>query len=180
MIPRQIFLTRGFGVHKFQLRSFEQALRMAGIQMCNLVTVTSIFPPRCKLIPKKVGISLLKPGAIQYVVLSKNATDEANRLIAASVGLAKPSKGNVYGYLSEYHSFGEPKKIASDTTEDLAASMLAENMGLTNFDAANAWDDRKALYATAKGYFFTRSITQTATGVRGSWVTVIAAAVLIE
>ncbi|MEM2440028.1 MAG: pyruvoyl-dependent arginine decarboxylase, partial [Candidatus Bathyarchaeia archaeon] len=52
MIPKYFFLTKGVGKHKEQLQSFELALRNAGIQHCNLVNVSSIIPPGCKLIPK--------------------------------------------------------------------------------------------------------------------------------
>jgi arginine decarboxylase len=179
MIPTRIFLTKGVGAHKYKLRSFEQALRMAGIQFCNLVEVSSIFPPRCKFITKKQGLQYLKAGAIQFVVLARNETNEASRLISASVGLAKPLKRDSYGYLSEYHSFGETAQIAGDTAEDLAASMLAETLGMTGFEANVAWDKRKELYKSTKGYFTTRNITQTARGVRGCWVTVVAAAMFI-
>ena len=100
-------------------------------------------------------------------------------MIAASVGMAKPLKKDTYGYLSEYHSYGETATIAGDYAEDLAATMLAETLGLTGFDPDVAWDNRKELYKTAKGYFTSRNITQTARGIRNKWVTVVAAAVLI-
>ena len=45
LIPKQIFFTKGKGVHKDKLASFELALRKAGIEKCNLVYVSSIFPP---------------------------------------------------------------------------------------------------------------------------------------
>jgi arginine decarboxylase len=179
MVPKRIFLTKGVGAHKHKLRSFEQALRMAGIQACNLVQVSSIFPPNCKLVARKQGLTYLKAGAIQHVVLARNETNESNRMVAASVGLAKPLKKDTYGYLSEYHAFGENARISGDYAEDLAASMLAETMGLTGFEADIAWDSRKELYKSTKGFFTSRNITQTARGIAGKWVTVVAAAVLI-
>ena len=45
MIPTRMFLTKGVGVHEHKLASFELALREAGVEMCNLVQVSSIFPP---------------------------------------------------------------------------------------------------------------------------------------
>ncbi len=39
MVPKRVFFTRGVGFHKEELRSFEIALRHAGIEKCNLVTV---------------------------------------------------------------------------------------------------------------------------------------------
>ena len=43
MTPKKIFFTKGVGVHKDKLSSFEVALRSAGIEKCNLVYVSSIF-----------------------------------------------------------------------------------------------------------------------------------------
>ncbi|MGQ9811340.1 MAG: pyruvoyl-dependent arginine decarboxylase, partial [bacterium] len=107
MIPKKLFLTKGVGRHKDKLTSFEQALRNAGIAHLNLVRVSSIFPPGCKLISREQGLKLLSPGEIVYVILSENATQEPHRLIAASLGVAIPKDPTQYGYLSEYHSFGE-------------------------------------------------------------------------
>ena len=43
-VPSKMYLTKGVGTHKYELRSFEMALRDAGIEKCNLVTVSSILP----------------------------------------------------------------------------------------------------------------------------------------
>ena len=47
-LPKKVFLTKGVGVDKHKLTSFECALRDAGIAAFNLVRVSSIFPPHCK------------------------------------------------------------------------------------------------------------------------------------
>jgi arginine decarboxylase len=52
MIPRYVFFTKGVGRHKEHLQSFELALRDAGIQACNIVTVSSILPPAANKSPK--------------------------------------------------------------------------------------------------------------------------------
>src|SRR5262249_50632563 len=49
-VAKKIFLTKGVGKHRERLSSFELALRNAGIAACNIVRVSSIFPPNCKLI----------------------------------------------------------------------------------------------------------------------------------
>jgi len=53
MVPTRLFFTKGVGKHKERLTSFELALRDAGIAAQNLVRVSSIFPPQCKLIGRK-------------------------------------------------------------------------------------------------------------------------------
>jgi len=179
MIPRYFFLTKGVGKHKENLSSFELALRDAGIQHCNIVTVSSIIPPSCKLIPKEKGVQMLQPGEITFVVLARNSTEEPHRLIASSVGVAIPSEENQYGYLSEHHSYGQTEEVAGDYTEDLAATMLATTMGLA-FDPATAWDERKQIFQSSGLIIKTTSVTQSATGDKsGLWTSVVAAAVFL-
>src|SRR3989344_7202232 len=109
-IPAKVFFTKGVGVHKDKLASFELALRDAGIEKCNLVTVSSIFPPNCKIISKEEGIKLLKSGQITYCVMARCETNEPNRLVSSAIGLALPKDENNYGYLSEHHAYGETAK----------------------------------------------------------------------
>jgi arginine decarboxylase len=45
-----IFLTKGVGKHREKLTSFELALRDARLAEFNLVRVSSIFPPGCKVL----------------------------------------------------------------------------------------------------------------------------------
>ncbi len=179
MTPRFLFLTNGVGKHKEKLESFELALRDAGIQFCNLVQVSSIIPPGCKMITRAKGVKMLSPGEITFVMMARNATKEPNRLIAASIGAAIPSKKKDYGYISEHHSFGENENTAGDYAEDLAATMLATTMGI-EFDPAKAWDERKQLFKSSGLIIRTSNVTQSATGDKnGLWTSVVAAAVLI-
>ncbi len=64
---------------------------MRRIEKCNLVTVSSIYPPGCKRIPTEEGLKSLQPGQITFAVMARNATNEPNRLIAASIGVATPA-----------------------------------------------------------------------------------------
>jgi len=174
-----MFFTKGVGVHKDRLASFEAALRDAGIEKCNLVYVSSIFPPNCKVLTKEKGVEYLKAGQITFCVMARMETNEPNRLISAAIGLALPTNTNAYGYLSEHHSFGETGKKAGEYAEDLAATMLATTLGL-EFDADKAWDERKQEYISSGQIFKTTNICQSTEGNKdGLWTTVLAAAVLI-
>ena len=180
MVPKRVFFTKGVGKHKNELQSFELALRNAGIEKSNLVNVSSIVPPNCKIINDKIGKSELKPGQITYCVMSRISTNEPNRLIGASIGVAISREKNSYGYISEHHSFGEVNKKMGDYAEDLAASMLATTLGL-EFNPDKAWDERKQEYKMSGRFVRTQSITQTAKGDKnGLWTTVLAAAVFLE
>ncbi|MFH1311319.1 MAG: arginine decarboxylase, pyruvoyl-dependent [Nanoarchaeota archaeon] len=179
MIPKKIFFTNGVGRHKEKLASFELALRDAGIEKFNLVNVSSIFPPNCKAISKEEGLRYLKPGEVVHCVMARNDTNENNRLIATSIGVAIPADGTQYGYLSEHHSHGETDEIAGNYAEDLAASMLATTLGI-EFDENKGWDEREQVYKMSGKIIRTRNITQSAQGKTGIWTTVIAAAVFAE
>lgn len=175
-----MFFTKGIGYHRNKLQSFELALREAGVEKCNLVSVSSIFPPACKLISKEEGIKELKAGQITFVVMARECSNEPNRLLFASIGLAQPKNEERYGYISEHHGFGETAKKAGDFAEDLAATMLGSTLGI-ELDPDAAWDERKQVYKVdAKHIFESRSITQTARGHKdGLFTTVVAMAVML-
>jgi arginine decarboxylase len=178
-VPKAIFFTHGVGNAKDRLSSFERALRDAGIEKANLVTVSSIFPPHCKEISRKEGQRLIKPGQIVYCVMARQDTNEPNRLIAASIGLARPADPGGYGYLSEHHSYGETAKKAGDFAEDLAATMLASTLGI-EFDPETAWSERDQVFKMDKRLLKTRHVVQSAEGnAKGQWSTVVALGVFI-
>ncbi len=179
MVPKTCFLTKGKGIHKEKLTSFEMALRDAGIAPLNLVRVSSIFPPKCKIVSVQEGKKYLRPGQIAFAVISDNATNESNRLIAATVGVAIPRDKSMFGYLSEHHSFGETEKEAGDYAEDLAAGMLATTLGL-EFDADKSWDANREIYRLSDHIVTARNVTQSAIGKDKLWTTVVAAAIFVE
>ncbi len=179
MVPRRIFLTKGVGKHKERLTSFELALRDAGIASQNLVRVSSIFPPQCKVIPKAIGLRHLNHGEVVFAVVAENSTHEPHRLLASSIGLAIPADRSTYGYLSEHHSFGETDDQAGDYAEELAAEMLATTLNV-EFDPDKSWDEKKEVYRLSNKIVRTMNITQSAVGDKqGKWTTVIAAAIFI-
>lgn len=179
MVPTKIFFTKGVGRHKDYLASFEGALRAAGIERCNLVTVSSIYPPGCKKITKAEGMKILQPGEITYAVMARNSTNEPRRLVASSIGVAIPADPNSYGYLSEHHPYGEKEKVAGEYAEDLAATMLATTLGL-DFNPDTDWSERENIYKMSGKIVRSFNITQSAEGDKnGLWTTTIAAAILL-
>jgi arginine decarboxylase len=178
-LPRRIFLTKGKGTARDKLVSFEMALRDAGISHVNLVRVSSIYPPHCKLISRNQGVKELQAGSVVFCVMSDNATNEPSRLTAASVGLALPADKSIHGYISEHHSYGQTARKAGDFAEDLAAQMLATTLGLP-FDTEKSWDERKEIWKISRKIVRTRAITESAQGHKdGYWTTVVASAVLL-
>jgi arginine decarboxylase len=178
-VPKIMFFVKGKGIHKDQLTSFELALRDAGIADLNLVSVSSIKPPRCKMVSKQEGRKYLVPGQIVFNVMARSATNEPNRLIAASIGLARPVDDTQYGYLSEHHSTGETAQKAGDYAEDMAMEMLATIMGLPD-DPTLTWDQREEQWNLSGKIYKTQNFTQSAEGYKdGLWTSVISSAVLI-
>lgn len=176
IVPAKVFLTKGAGSHREKLTSFELALRSAGIAQLNIVQVSSIFPPGCALISRAKGADHLSPGQIVHCVLSRNSSNEPNRHIGSSIGIAIPKDTNRYGYISEHHDFGIKQKQLGDYAEDLAASMLASTLGI-DIDVDQAWDERKQQYKIGGHMVRTTNITQTARCRNGLWTTVVSAAV---
>jgi len=180
MIPTKIFLTKGIGIHKNKLQSFELALRNAGIEKCNLVYVSSILPPNCRVISKEEGLKLLSAGQITFCVMARLESNEPNRLISTAIGIAIPKDNSNYGYISEQHSFGERGDKSGDYAEDLAATMLATTLGI-EFNPDTAWEEREQIYKASGNIFKTTNICQSAEANKdGLWTTTIAVAVLLE
>ena len=178
-VPTKIFFTKGVGRHIEYLASFESALRSAGIEVCNLVMVSSIFPPNCKMLSREQGIKEILPGQITFAVMARNHTNEPNRLIASSIGVAIPSDKSQYGYLSEYHPQGVNEKTCGDYAEDLAAQMLASTLDV-EFDTNTDWNEREQVFRMSERIVKTFNVTKTAKGDKnGLWTTVISAAILL-
>ncbi|MEM0127864.1 MAG: arginine decarboxylase, pyruvoyl-dependent [Thermoplasmatales archaeon] len=175
MIPRKVFFVTGVGTHRSRLGSFENALRSAGIAKYNLVEVSSIFPPYAELIDREEGLKQLKPGQILFLVLARNSSNELNRLVTASIGLAIPRNRTMYGYISEHHSFGEPPEVAGKFAEELAAEMLASTMGLETYQVSE-----KGEFRLNDAILLTTNVTSSsAVKKKDEWTTVVAAAVMI-
>jgi arginine decarboxylase len=178
LIPTKVFLTKGVGRHRYQLKSFEEALRQAGVAQQNLVQVSSILPPKCKIIGRDNGLKTLVPGQVSYCVMARSHTDEHGRLIASSIGIAVPKDRNKWGYISEVHSHGMNQQEAADMAEDLAADMLGTTLGL-EVDVDKAWSEKEQVYKASGLIIRTSNATQTARGQKGLWTTTVAIAMLL-
>jgi len=178
LVPTRVFFTKGVGSHRDELRSFELALKDAGIEKLNLVHVSSIYPPNCKIIPKDEGAKLIAPGSIAFCVMARLGSSEMRRLIAASIGCAIPSDKSTYGYLSEHHAYGQSDETAGEFAEDMAASMLASTLGVEFDDVAN-WDEKEQVFKISGEIVRTFNVTQSAVISSKGWTTVVASAVFL-
>ena len=178
-VPKKIFLTNGAGQHREKLASFELALREAGIASLNLITVSSILPPKCEFIDKEAGVKLLLHGQVVPIVLARSESNSPSELVSSGVGVAVPREREDYGYLSEHHGLNLTDEQMEEYVEDLAAEMLATTYGL-KFDPDASWDEKRELWKIDDRIVNTRSVIQTAkVSSDGMWTTTVAAAVLI-
>ncbi len=177
-VPSKAFFTKGIGRHKNKLQSFELALRDARIEKQNLVYVSSIFPPQCKIISVDEGVEHLYPGQITFCVMARNATNEKGRLVGSAVGMAFPADESHYGYISEHHAFGAEELEIGDFAEDLASTMLATTLGI-DFDPEKDYDERKQIYHMSGKIIDSASAPCVTRGQAGLWTTTISAAVFI-
>ena len=178
LVPTRVFLTKGVGRHRYQLKSFEEALRQAGVAQQNLVQVSSILPPKCRIIGRENGLRRLTPGGICYCVMARADTDEQGRLVASSVGVAVPKDHSKWGYLSEVHGYGMNRQEAADMAEDLAAGMLGTTLGW-EVDPNKAWSEKEQAYKSSGLIIRTTNVTQIARGQKDVWTTTVALAVFL-
>jgi len=179
LVPKKVFFVKGKGFHKSKLAAFEEALRDAGIEKYNLVNVSSILPPYCIEINKEDGLKQLRPGQVIFAVIARAESNEYNRLICASIGVAKPADKGQYGYLSEHHTYGVKPERTGDTAEDLAAEMLATTLGI-DFDPNANYDEKREVFKMGGKIVETKSVTTSATVQdEEEWASVVAAAIFI-
>ena len=178
LVPKNIFLTKGIGVSREKLTSFELALRDAGIASLNLIEVSSILPPNCSFVDKDEGSKSLYPGQTVPVVLARSDSNKVGDLVSSGVGVAVPRDKSDYGYLSEHHCIGMDDLQMEEYVEDLAAEMLATTYGL-EFDPDASWDEKRELWSIDNRIVKTKSIVQTGHVKDNHWTTTVAAAVLI-
>ncbi len=178
LVPRAVFLTKGVGVHSERLNSFEEALRDARISSLNLVTVSSIVPPRCRLLDIEEGLKQLSAGQLTFTVMSRCDSDEEGRLMAAAVAILLPENPEDYGYISEFHGYGMEVEEVEDWVCDQAAELYASAKGL-KINWKRAWSPEDEKYTLAERSFSPKYVVSMARGKKGKWVTNVAAAVFI-
>jgi arginine decarboxylase len=143
------------------------------------VSVSSIFPPNCKIIDLEEGLKLLRPGEITFCVMARLSANEYGRMIGASVGVAFPADRDQYGYISEFHAYGQEEIEIGDFAEDLASTMLATTLGV-EFDPDTDYDERREIYLMSGKVVEALSFPCVANGMKGGYVTVISCVVFLE
>lgn len=145
-VPSEVFFVSGVGRHAAGVASFEGALRDAGVEPYNFVSVSSILPPDADFVEPHEGIERLSPGQIVHAVLGRDTTREGTA--TAAVGVAVPDEG--HGYLVERSGVSD----AGDSAETLAREMVETSEATGNVEEsfsveATASVEEDGVHATA-------------------------------
>ncbi len=119
--PTKYFLVSGASDGYTPLNAFDGALLQAGIGNTNLVKMSSIVPPHCRLISPIA----LPPGALVPTAYASITSDVPEEIISAGVAVALPEAENKNGLIMEYSAKGERNKI-----EEIVRNMAEEGMKL--------------------------------------------------
>ena len=172
-VPKQLFFTKGVGTHREKLTSFEMALRDASIACYNLVRVSSIFPPNCEEISVEEGVPKLQPGQIVHVVMSECATAEPNRLIAASVGVAKPRDKNVRSATCPSTTPMARPPRAPRTMPKTLPPRCSPPCWASSSTPTASWDEKREIWRIADVIYQTKEVTadrRRQQGRHGLWI----------
>lgn len=106
MIPKEFFVTSGKATSPIsELNAFDLALKNAGIAQCNLVSVSSVLPPRCK----EVKLKQMPIGSITHAVVARmDAEGEAT--IGSGIAWAW-EKDKKYGIVAEAHGYMDQRTL---------------------------------------------------------------------
>jgi arginine decarboxylase len=118
-MPTRYFLASGASDGYTPLNAFDGALLQAGIGNTNIVKMSSIVPPHCKL----VAPIPLPPGALVPAAYAALTSDVPGEIISAGVAVALPEDENQNGLIMEYSAKGEQRKI-----EEIVRNMAVEGM----------------------------------------------------
>jgi len=120
-MPTRYFLASGASDGYTPLNAFDGALLKAGIGNTNIVKMSSIVPPHCKL----VAPIALPPGALVPTAYAAITSDIPGEIISAGIAVALPEDENHNGLIMEYSAKGERAKI-----EEIVRNMAMEGMKL--------------------------------------------------
>jgi len=120
-MPTRYFLASGASDGYTPLNAFDGALLKAGIGNTNIVKMSSIVPPHCKL----VAPIALPPGALVPTAYAAITSDIPGEIISAGIAVALPEDENQNGLIMEYSAKGERAKI-----EEIVRNMAMEGMML--------------------------------------------------
>lgn len=119
--PTHYFMVSGASEGFTPLNAFDGALLCAGIGDTNLVKMSSIVPPHCRL----VSPVALPPGSLVPTAYASISSDIPGELISSAVAVALPKETHYAGLIMEYSARGSRAEI-----EETVRQMAIEGMKL--------------------------------------------------
>lgn len=168
-VPTRVFFTAGRGVHEHERVAVQHALREAGVADCNLVKVSSVLPPGCRVIDRGEAEQLLRPGNVVFAVIAQAVTEEPHQRLSVAVGWAIPDKAGVPGYVAEVEeeqAKGLSGEAAADEVGATAIRLLAERLR-AKVDAEALWRGRKGGVTVGRTAVRAGALAQTVVGDEG-------------
>ncbi len=123
--PTQYFLVSGASEGYTPLNAFDGALLQAGIGNTNIVKMSSIVPPRCRMVTPVA----LPPGALVPAAYAALTSDIQGEIISAGVAIALPKDKSHNGLIMEYSARGKRSQI-----EEKVRHMAIEGMKLRGWE----------------------------------------------
>lgn len=123
--PTKYFMVSGASDGFTPLNAFDGALLQAGIGNTNIIKMSSIVPPRCRLISPIA----LPPGALVPAAYASITSDVPGEIIAAGVAIALPKERDRNGLIMEYSAKGRKDQI-----EEKVRQMALEGMKLRGWE----------------------------------------------
>lgn len=181
-VPSRVFFTAGKGVHDHERVAVQHALREAGVADCNLVKVSSVIPPGCRVIGRAEAEGLLRPGNVVFAVIAQAVTKEPHQRLSVGVGWAIPEKDGVPGYVAEVEeeqAHGLSGEACAEEIGATAIRLLAERLR-AKVDAEALWKKRRGGFEVGRVRVHAGCLTETVVGdERGRYTAAVALAVYL-
>ena len=132
----KIYLSSGIGTGPTRLSAFDAALNNAGIANYNLIRLSSVIPPKTKLIPldSQIPADIVpgKWGHRLYIVMAEERVDTPNSEAWAGIGWVQDKKTGK-GLFVEHEGKSE-KSVRRNITQSLEALMATRNVDFGPID----------------------------------------------
>lgn len=137
MLAKQCCISKGIGISKKGLPSFDRALLDAGVGNYNLVRLSSILPAEHEWVPVQSLPVKLQEGSLLPTAYSTITSDEVGDIIVSSIGVGIPRNSKNVGVIMEYSDKNISEKQALETLHE----MITEAFDVRGWDLDNIISD---------------------------------------
>ena len=150
-LAKKCCISKGCGVSKNGLPSFDKALLEAGVGNYNLVRLSSILPSECEWIDVKDISSSIKEGCLLPTAYSTITSDVKGEVIVSTIGVGIPVDKSHVGVIMEYSTKGVTEQEALKTLH----SMIEEGFKVRGWELEKIIDTSVSLKVEEDGTKYT-------------------------